>query len=163
MRDPRNRCSPLAMTFVFLLIFSWPLSKASACQATMAVVIDDVLVQEGGDISHCARPYIVYFGFGETELSERAEDYLVEFASRIRHLTDRWVVAGYTDTSGDAESNLALSRLRAQVVADFLVVHGVGPARLTVVGYGEVNTLVPTPDDAREPNNRRVEIFNENG
>ena len=43
------------------------------------------------------------------------------------------IIEGYTDSKGLHQHNLELSRQRAQAVADWLVAHGIEPARLKVV------------------------------
>ena len=67
-------------------------------------------------------------------------------------------VAGFTDTSGEADYNQRLSALRANTVAAVLVQDGVPQTSLVVTGRGENDLRIPTPDGVREPQNRRVEI-----
>ena len=66
---------------------------------------------------------------------------------------------GYTDTSGSAQYNQGLSVRRANAVAAELVRLGVPRNEIVAQGFGETNLLVPTPDNTREPQNRRVEII----
>ena len=47
---------------------------------------------------------------------------------------------------------------RYRTVKDALVRDGVPAQAITVVGMGEKGLLVPTGDNVREPQNRRVEI-----
>lgn len=71
----------------------------------------------------------------------------------------RFRVAGYTDASGRADYNLALSQRRAQAVRDYLVneLH-VAPKRLEVVGRGQQDLVDPA--DPTNAANRRVEVVN---
>ena len=64
------------------------------------------------------------------------------------------VVAGKTDTQGDAASNLALSLRRARSVADELVARGVDSRQITLLACGERDLNRPTPDDTPELLNR---------
>lgn len=64
-------------------------------------------------------------------------------------------VAGYTDTVGDAASNLALSRRRAQSIARWFLDRGF-PGPVSYQGFGETVLAVPTPDNTDEPANRRA-------
>lgn len=71
----------------------------------------------------------------------------------------RFRVAGHTDAVGGDAANLALSKQRAQSVAEYLArQHNVAQARLTVEGFGRSQLL-----DAANPRsamNRRVQIEN---
>lgn len=66
-------------------------------------------------------------------------------------------VEGHADARGDADSNLKLSQLRAESVANYLMSkHRILPERLTAVGKGSSELLNKTQIDA--PENRRVTI-----
>jgi outer membrane protein OmpA-like peptidoglycan-associated protein len=67
----------------------------------------------------------------------------------------RFRIEGHTDAVGNRASNIALSRRRAQSVADYLVSMGVPRSRIEVQGYGPDR---PLPGTSRtSPQNRRVE------
>jgi outer membrane protein OmpA-like peptidoglycan-associated protein len=68
----------------------------------------------------------------------------------------RFLVAGHTDSSGEQEYNRRLSLRRAETVRDWLAAHGVEARRLETAGYGSERPV--TPQDPRDPANRRVEI-----
>jgi outer membrane protein OmpA-like peptidoglycan-associated protein len=73
----------------------------------------------------------------------------------------RFRIEGHTDTVGDPAQNQALSERRAQAVKEHLaMVYGVDAGRLTAVGYGAAQPLVPTPAQVPEPRNRRVQVVN---
>ena len=63
-----------------------------------------------------------------------------------------------TDTSGPADYNLRLSVRRAEAVKAVLVDAGIPAENITTIGRGQEDLLVPTPDDVREPQNRRAQI-----
>jgi OOP family OmpA-OmpF porin len=67
-------------------------------------------------------------------------------------------VTGHTDTSGPVRYNQRLSERRAKNVADALVALGVPAQTIVFGGVGENDLAVPTPDNVREPRNRRVTI-----
>jgi OmpA-OmpF porin, OOP family len=70
--------------------------------------------------------------------------------------SDRFMVAGHTDSKGSAPYNKQLSLRRAQAVKRFLISRGMDGRRLDTVGYGSEHPLSQDhPDDA---GNRRVEI-----
>ena len=65
-------------------------------------------------------------------------------------------VDGYTDSTGSAKYNQALSERRAQAVADYLTSNGIGAHRLTVKGYGEDNPVADNKTREGRAHNRRV-------
>ncbi len=62
---------------------------------------------------------------------------------------------GYTDTTGSAELNLALSEQRANTVKQLMVDNGVNPDQVIAIGMGETEGI---PDDTDDPAARRVEL-----
>ena len=107
-----------------------------------------------------ARTFLVFFDWNRDNLTDRARQIIGEAAqARTRQAVTRIEVNGYTDTSGSATYNQALSVRRANNVAAELVRLGVPRGEIVARGFGETNLLVPTPDNTREPQNRRVEII----
>ncbi len=107
-----------------------------------------------------ARTYLVFFDWDRSDLTGRARQVIGEAAaasSRVQ--TTRIEVNGYTDRTGSAGYNQALSVRRARSVQAELVRDGVPAAAIAIHGYGETNPLVPTADGVGEPQNRRVEII----
>lgn len=67
-------------------------------------------------------------------------------------------IVGYTDASGAAEYNQALSEKRAQSVADVLIEQGIDPTRIGVSGEGENNPIASNETKEGRAENRRVDI-----
>lgn len=67
-------------------------------------------------------------------------------------------ILGYTDNTGNPNSNLNLSLQRAQNVANYLAVKGVAPNRISSVGYGDRNPIGSNSTVGGRLLNRRVEI-----
>ena len=70
-------------------------------------------------------------------------------------------IDGHTDNTGDSTKNIALSRARAQAVADWLRLQAPNnfPAnRVTVRGYGDTNPVASNDTAAGRAQNRRVVI-----
>ncbi len=113
-----------------------------------------------------ARTYLVFFDWDRSVLSARARQIVAEAAANAAHVAStRIEVNGYADTShaltgprGHAY-NLALSRRRADIVQAELVRDGVQAGAIAIQAYGDSHLLVQTGPDAREPQNRRVEII----
>jgi OOP family OmpA-OmpF porin len=71
----------------------------------------------------------------------------------------RLLVSGHSDRAGPKGYNLVLSQLRALSIENALLRHGVSQDLIAVTARGEEQPRVITPDGAREPRNRRVEII----
>ena len=67
-------------------------------------------------------------------------------------------ITGHTDNTGDESVNAALSRARADAVADYLVAGGINGSRIEVRGAGSSEPLVSGADARARQLNRRIEI-----
>jgi outer membrane protein OmpA-like peptidoglycan-associated protein len=87
-------------------------------------------------------------------------DVLDQVAAAIRtHIHWQMVrIEGHTDTVGDTESNLRLSRERAEAVANYLREQGV-ETPFEVVGMGESMPIAENATEEGRALNRRVEFF----
>lgn len=68
------------------------------------------------------------------------------------------VIIGHSDSIGDESFNLAISRLRAQSVADYLRQGGVRADRLRVVGRGSSEPVADNDTRSGRARNRRIEL-----
>jgi outer membrane protein OmpA-like peptidoglycan-associated protein len=68
------------------------------------------------------------------------------------------LVEGFTDSTGSAAHNQALSERRASAVRSALVDLGVGQERVAIHGYGETLPVAANDSAANRQLNRRVEI-----
>ena len=103
--------------------------------------------------------FMVFFDWDRSNLSAQALATIKQAADAFRAKGSARITAtGHTDTSGPEAYNMALSLRRANAVKDALVRDGVPAQAITVIGKGESQLLVPTGDNVREPQNRRVEI-----
>jgi outer membrane protein OmpA-like peptidoglycan-associated protein len=106
-----------------------------------------------------APSYMVFFDWDRSNLSQQALNTIKQAADAFKATGKARIVAtGHADRSGPEDYNMALSLRRANAVKDALVRDGVPPMAISVIGKGETQPLVPTPDGVREPQNRRVEI-----
>ena len=72
-------------------------------------------------------------------------------------------VEGHTDSSGNSELNLDISKKRAKSVFDYLVSAGVEATRIEANGFGDQFPVVPNETEAGRIKNRRIEIKVKNG
>lgn len=67
-------------------------------------------------------------------------------------------IEGFTDSQGDAGSNLDLSQRRASAVRDALIEQGVPGDRISIRGFGDARPAASNATPAGRQMNRRVEI-----
>jgi OOP family OmpA-OmpF porin len=67
-------------------------------------------------------------------------------------------IAGHTDTAGDAERNMQLSRRRAEAVKQYLTSHGLTNP-FTAIGYGSTRSLTPGRHQSGFQQNERIELL----
>jgi outer membrane protein OmpA-like peptidoglycan-associated protein len=104
----------------------------------------------------------VHFEMGSARLTPGAEIRSRAAAEALARLTYEGIrVTGHSDTIGSANGNLALSRARAQAVADALVAYGVPSERIEVAALGEDEATLPVRTSAgvAEPLNRCAGIW----
>jgi len=101
----------------------------------------------------------VYFNTNSAELKSSDSAPLDEAAAIMKKRPDIHVeIAAYTDNTGKASYNLALSKKRAKTAKDYLIAHGIDAARLTAKGYGIVNPVATNKTRVGRAENRRVEM-----
>jgi hypothetical protein len=106
-----------------------------------------------------APTFMVFFDWDSTRLSPASLNVITQAVTAFRSTGNARVTAtGHTDTTGPESYNMALSLRRANAVKNEMVRQGVPADAIAVVGKGETQLLVPTGDNVREPQNRRVEI-----
>ena len=103
--------------------------------------------------------YLVFFDWNKFNIGSGAQNVLDAVTTEIKSRNLKAVhVVGHTDTSGSREYNMRLSLKRASAVRSYLTKHGVDASLISVEGKGKDQLLVPTPDQTREPANRRAQI-----
>ena len=66
-------------------------------------------------------------------------------------------IAGYTDNTGNAAENIALSQRRADAVRDALIKDGANPDTLVAKGYGSADPIASNDTPEGRLRNRRTE------
>ena len=99
------------------------------------------------------------FQSGSAVLTPAARIVLDSIAASLRQQPDaRARVSAYTDSQGNADNNLQLSKLRAFEVAKYLVQSGIAKSRLEARAFGELQPIDTNTTEQGRSNNRRVEI-----
>ncbi len=88
--------------------------------------------------------------------------YLLELTDVIKtplRSNYRLVLKGYTDTSGDRETNMRISRSRAEALRQAIIEkYYMDGDRITAEGYGPADPVASNDSEAGRSLNRRVEI-----
>lgn len=100
------------------------------------------------------------FETGKSKIKSSSYSHLNLLASLLNeNPTYTLAVNGYTDNTGKPESNLVLSKARAQSVKEYLVKQGVGADRITANGFGIENPIADNKTAEGRAKNRRVEFI----
>jgi uncharacterized surface protein with fasciclin (FAS1) repeats len=70
----------------------------------------------------------------------------------------RVAIEGHTDSQGDEEPNLVLSRAQADSVRDYLVEQGIAADRLETAGFGESRPIASNDTPEGRAENRRIDF-----
>ncbi len=106
-------------------------------------------------------PVTVLFKVNSSTLSDEAKQQLDQMTGGALGNTKRYFIAiqGFTDKTGSAEYNLALSRRRAEAVQTYLVGQKNVPVyRIQIVGLGKDKPLNEQKTREERSQNRRVEV-----
>jgi len=99
------------------------------------------------------------FKTGASQLTQAGEERLALLATFLKRNTTLDIhIEGYADPRGSTAANLALSKARAQGVANALSAKGVARVRMSVVAYGESQSTALPEDHDSYALERRVNI-----
>lgn len=99
------------------------------------------------------------FDVNSAQLQSAAKGNAKELARVLNKYEDTKVlVVGHTDSTGDHDYNVELSRKRAQSVADHLASLGIKEVRIDEEGKGETDPVAENESDKGRQANRRVEV-----
>lgn len=103
--------------------------------------------------------YLVFFDWDQSTLGPGAQSVLDAVAAEVsKRSLNAVTVVGHADRSGPNDYNQKLGMRRANAVRDALAQRGVNASVINVSSRGEDERLVETPDNVREPANRRAQI-----
>ncbi|WP_295446925.1 OmpA family protein [uncultured Thiodictyon sp.] len=68
-------------------------------------------------------------------------------------------IEGYTDSAGEDDANLTLSKARADTVRQALIDRGVASERLSAEGFGKQRPIADNATPADRRKNRRIEVY----
>ena len=133
------------------------------CDGVTLDTTPEIIMGEGtGVITQIVIPAGAVFDFDKAVLKDDSKAVIDEYRANLGpDLTNAYmvVVAGHTDSSGNATYNKGLSLRRAQSVADYLVSKGVRKDAIRVIGRGSAEPLVSNDTLEGRKENRRVDIL----
>lgn len=107
----------------------------------------------------------IFFDYNQATLRSRSKHELNKLYDFMKsNPTVSIEVSGHTDSRGNDEYNMRLSKDRAQAVVNYLVRNGISSSRLKAIGYGETRPIARNENSDLTDNpvgrqlNRRIEI-----
>lgn len=143
---------------------SWKPSDATIVGCDGVVLDAPVEVIKGapsGLVGAIVIPTAALFAFDKADLTEDGKAAIEEYRKQLRpELSEAYegIIIGHTDSVGDADYNIGLSKRRAEAVAAYLASTGVDSAKLRILGRGETDPIASNDTKEGQAENRRVEI-----
>ncbi|MFK5926396.1 MAG: OmpA family protein [Desulfuromusa sp.] len=104
----------------------------------------------------------IHFYSASSQLTEQAMAQLVNVGKALENPTlidKKFEISGHTDDTGTPESNLILSKLRAEQVRKYLLdTYAIQPEALIAAYYGDTRPVAPNTSTESRALNRRVEF-----
>ena len=101
----------------------------------------------------------IRFDLGKSTMKPESMGAINEIYSLMTENPDlKFSVEGHTDSQGDDEFNLDLSKERAETVMNTLIEMGISSERLEAKGWGESKPIANNASPEDMANNRRVEF-----
>jgi outer membrane protein OmpA-like peptidoglycan-associated protein len=137
-----------------------PAPAVAAPTPAKETATQDLVIKEeaaGLKVSFSSR---LLFASGQSVLEPTSNRVLDQLVSLLNaYPTNRVLMEGHTDNTGDKSFNLKLSELRAKAVRDYLLkTGGFQESRFKVVGYGDTKPIADNGTKAGRSLNRRVEV-----
>jgi outer membrane protein OmpA-like peptidoglycan-associated protein len=80
----------------------------------------------------------VYFDSGKATISAKSRKVISSLTAHLRTLKKYEITLnGYTDSKGNEDANLALSKRRAEAVKKVLIQSGLNPKAITIFAFGK--------------------------
>ncbi|WP_173911425.1 OmpA family protein [Acinetobacter sp. Marseille-Q1618] len=115
-----------------------------------------VLTEEGWSLG---LPERLLFEFDQAEISVQKREGLVRLSQQLqKYNLTKVKIVGHTDAVGSTEYNLALSKKRAQSVADIFIAEHFNPQNIYVIGRGAAQPIAANDTEQHRAENRRVTV-----
>lgn len=101
----------------------------------------------------------ILFASGSDEIESASFTILNDVADAIKSGNATFKIIGHTDSDGDEDKNLELSRKRAESVKKYLASKGISSSMLITEGKGEADPVASNNTAEGKAQNRRVEFI----
>ncbi len=127
---------------------------------TKMVVVTSEEMARGLESSGKIALYGIFFDTDKADIKPESKPALEEMAKLLKNFPDlRVLIVGHTDSTGDREYNMGLSRRRAEAVVKSLREHyGIAASRLVPAGVGMLAPVASNRTEEGRAKNRRVEL-----
>ncbi|WP_188747927.1 OmpA family protein [Parapedobacter defluvii] len=98
------------------------------------------------------------FDLGKATIRSTSHASLNKVAALLIEKNFSLKLAGHTDNTGSMQTNMRLSKERAEAVKAYLVSRGANPSRIEATGYGPTQPIASNNTAAGRQQNRRVEF-----
>ena len=132
---------------VYQIVFTWPPVKDALEEA----------YQKTGKVEKMDMN--INFDSGKVDVKDVYTISLEQYADfLVRHPDVKLSIKGYTDNVGTNESNIELSKRRAEAISAVLVqTYGISKDRIATEGLGEADPVASNDTEAGRAQNRRIE------
>ena len=138
----------------FRLAKKEPVNKISEQKKNEKDVNQNIGSKNGFDQSH-----VIYFQNASKKLSNKNIENLAIFVESIRNYPNsEIIIEGHTDSHGNYWHNIKLSQIRANLVKNYFVNHGIISARIRTIGLGAEYPMENNDAEMGTAKNHRVEI-----
>lgn len=121
------------------------------------VIIEDTTIIEVGQVLSFEN---IYFDFNSANIKRESYPILNEVVDILKANPNATIrITGHTDSDGSESYNQTLSEQRAASVLNYLVQNGIETRRLSTLGYGESQPVVPNTSPGNKAKNRRIEFI----
>jgi OmpA-OmpF porin, OOP family len=140
-------------------------------RVTGKCVVTNIRLAEGGGMTMIGQKFTdakivthgIHFDVDKSIIKPESMGTMNMIAQIMKDNPDiKFDIEGFTDNSGNAAHNLALSQQRADAVKSQLVAMGINASRLTTKGFGDTKPISDNNSPEGKANNRRVEFVKVN-
>ncbi|MEW6186728.1 MAG: OmpA family protein [Thermodesulfobacteriota bacterium] len=116
----------------------------------------------GNDINRTGRVslYGIFFDTGKSEVKPESEAAIMEIVKLLKNNSSlKMYIVGHTDNAGSFDSNMKLSKDRAEAVVKVLTgKHGIAAARIKSYGVSSLAPVASNDNEEGKAKNRRVDL-----